>query len=407
MAGWAERIPPSYDLRSAGRPMEVSDQGDLGTCWAFASLTALSTSVPEELSGAFSADHMINTSSFGLPADAGGDYSISSAYLLAWQGPVWEKDDAYGDGRSPEGLEPVCHVQSIKILGEKDYQAIKRAVLTTGGVQSSLYLPLENAGDRAQFYREDTGALFYDGAREANHDVVIIGWDDAYPKENFSTQPSNDGAFLCMNSWGKEFGNEGCFYVSYEDSQIGRHNVSYAGIDRVDRYDRIYQTDLCGWTGQLGFSGPQAWFANVYEADEAGEVCAVGFYATAPDTEYRVYTAPIPEGKNGDEVLEALFSEKDPTPQAQGKLDEAGYYTIALKAEQRLKPGEQFAAVVEILSPGTTQPVAVEYKSGARMSNVDIGDGEGYISSDGVKWLRAEDMENCNVCLKAYGNTDP
>ena len=35
----------------------------------------------------------------------------------------------------------MCHVQTGKLLGEKDYDAIKRAVYETGGVQSSLYLP--------------------------------------------------------------------------------------------------------------------------------------------------------------------------------------------------------------------------------------------------------------------------
>ena len=88
-----------------------------------------------------SADHMIHKNSAGLAAAAGGDYSLSWAYLLSWQGPAAEADDPYGDHVSPEGLSPVCHVQTVKLLGEKDYDAIKRAVYETGGVQSSLYLP--------------------------------------------------------------------------------------------------------------------------------------------------------------------------------------------------------------------------------------------------------------------------
>ena len=40
--------------------------------------------------------------------------------------------------------------------------------------------------------------------KKPNHDVVIIGWDDNYSKELFNDQSIlGDGAFICMNSWGK------------------------------------------------------------------------------------------------------------------------------------------------------------------------------------------------------------
>ncbi len=43
-----------------------------------------------------SADHMIHKNSAGLAAAAGGDYSLSWAYLLSWQGPAAEADDPMG-----------------------------------------------------------------------------------------------------------------------------------------------------------------------------------------------------------------------------------------------------------------------------------------------------------------------
>ena len=231
-------LPARYDLREDGAGPWIRDQGDQNTCWAFASVTALETSMKEEERIPLSADHMIHKNSAGLAAAAGGDYSLSWAYLLSWQGPAAEADDPYGDHVSPEGLSPVCHVQTVKLLGEKDYDAIKRAVYETGGVQSSLYLPELGGRDRS--------AYFYDGAHEANHDVVIVGWDDSFPREAFSPQPEGDGAFLCANSWGEDFGEQGFFYVSYEDTQIGRHNISYAGVESAENYSHIFQTDLCG-----------------------------------------------------------------------------------------------------------------------------------------------------------------
>ena len=70
------------------------------------------------------------------------------------------------------------------------------------------------------YYRKETGAYWYNGDEKPNHDVVIIGWDDDYPKEKFASAPESDGAFLCINSWGETFGDGGFFHVSYEDSRI-------------------------------------------------------------------------------------------------------------------------------------------------------------------------------------------
>lgn len=394
------KLPEKFDLRSRQEVLAAPDQGDLGTCWAFASLAALSTSMPQEMAVPLSADHMTLKNSFGLGQNDGGDYAMSSSYLLAWQGPVAEEEDPYGDGKSPDGLKPVCHVQTVQILGEKDYGAIKEAVYETGGVQSSLFLPAVAGTDGDACYRGDTYSFYYDGAAEANHDVVIVGWDDGYSRENFSGKPQKDGAFLCMNSWGEGFGDRGFFYVSYEDTRIGCYSIAYTGVESVKNYDFIHQTDLCGWTGQLGGESSAAWFANVYETEEREAIKAAGFYATRPDTSYRIYFAMVPE-RGGESDMGEILSER--ILMAEGHLKNAGFYTIPWQREMTVEKNKRFAVLVEIDSPGTGQPVAIEYQAGIRTGNVDISDGEGYISFDGKDWFRTETREKCNVCLKAYG----
>lgn len=66
----------------------------------------------------------------------------------------------------------------------------------------------------------------------ANHAVVIVGWDDNFPKENFLEEnglPPEDGAWIVKNSWGSpdgtfpnksDFGDNGYFYLSYYDHCI-------------------------------------------------------------------------------------------------------------------------------------------------------------------------------------------
>ena len=111
-------------------------------------------------------------------------------------------------------------------LQEKDYDAIKRAVYETGGVQSSLYTAMVSDRDDTHYYRKETGAYWYNGDEKPNHDVVIIGWDDHYSRDNFNQPPEGDGAFICANSWGGGIGDGGYFYVSYYDTNIGIHNNS-------------------------------------------------------------------------------------------------------------------------------------------------------------------------------------
>ena len=101
-------VPTKYDLRERQRVSLIRDQGSYGTCWAFA-------------------------------ATSGGEYTMGMAYLAAWQGPVYDADDPYGDGVKRDDLAAVKHVQQMLIIDGKDYQGIKEAVFKYGGVQTSLY----------------------------------------------------------------------------------------------------------------------------------------------------------------------------------------------------------------------------------------------------------------------------
>jgi len=396
------QLPAFYDGRKEGRVPSVKNQGSIGTCWAFASLQALEAALLPGENYDFSEDHMSLNNGFCIPQEEGGEYTMSMAYLLSWRGPVLESDDPYGDGISPDGLKAEKHVQEIRILPDKDYEKIKQAVLTYGGVQSSLYTSLVAEESRSDSYNEEAFAYCYAGPEPPNHDSVIIGWDDAYPKENFQGEVQGDGAFICMNSWGDGFGDQGYFYISYYDSNIGINNVVYSVVEDTDNYDHIYQSDLRGWVGQLGYGEDTVWFSNVYEAGTSQRLEAAGFYATGPSTSYEVYVvrhagkeSNILEGRDFDRKV--LLSK--------GSLDYGGYYTVPLKGawqeDLELSPGERFAVIVKITTPDAVHPAAIEYDAGDGRTFVNISDGEGYISADGMTWERAEE-KNCNLCLKAY-----
>ena len=393
-------LPTRYDAREYGRTAAVKNQGTQGTCWAFASLLALESYLLPGETYDFSEDHMTHNPSFALEESAGGDYTMSMAYLASWRGPVLEQDDPYGDGISPENLAAVKHVQEIRMLPEGDVESIKRSVLDFGGVQSSLYTNLREAGEYSEFYNQETRAYCCPDDRKPNHDVVIVGWDDNYPKENFKAEVSRNGAFLCENSWGTQFGEDGFFYVSYEDANLGKTNICYSRVEDVGNYDNIYQSDLCGWIGQLGYGREDAWGVNVYQTgDEPEQLGAVGFYATNVNTDYEVYLVPK---VSDDPTAPDSHTFEMRRKVASGHLDYAGYYSIPLEQAARLEANQRFGVMIRLVTPDAIHPIAIEYDAGDGKCRIDLGDGEGYISPDGVGWERVEEKQNCNLCLKAY-----
>ncbi len=388
-------LPNKYNYRDTKRFLNIKNQGNTSICWAFASLSALETSLMPMEHLELSIDNMVGNNGYINTLNDGGDYTRAIAYLTSWRGPVLEEDDPYGDGLYDTLAQPVKHVQEVQIIESKNLEAIKKAVFLYGGVESSLYTSMNDHDNSSIYYNNVTSAYCYNGNKKPNHDIVIIGWDDDYSKDNFSVETNGNGAFICMNSWGTEFGDNGLFYVSYYDTNIGVHNVVYTGVEDTDNYDNIYQSDICGWVGQLGYDSETAYFSNVYTATEDEVMKAVGFYATDKNTSYDVYVV--------EDFYDTLSFDSMKYIQS-GTFENAGFYTVNLKKDIQLEAGKKYAVVIKIKTPNAIHPIAIEYVAGKSTRNVILDDGEGYISYTGNTWEHVEASKNCNICLKVYTN---
>ncbi len=391
------RIPVTYDLRTKNKLTSVKNQFDTGACWAFASLAAMESSLMPNQKWDFSEDHLSLGNGYNVSREEGGNYNMMMGYVTRWAGPVIEREDPFNDGIVNTNATVVKHVQEVQYIPSKDYSGIKVAVMTYGGVESAIYAEDLSFTKSTDYYNPDTASYYYTdttGVMKYNHDVVIVGWDDNYPKENFNTIPKRNGAFIVKNSFGTAFGDAGYFYISYEDMTIGTNNLVFTRIDNVSNYDQIYQSDKLGFVKALGYGQDSAYFANVYETDKLEDLSAVSFYATGEKTSYEVYVVP-------KFISEADFSKA--TLVKQGRFEFAGYYTVDLNTP--IQVDGTYAVMVKITTPGSKHPVAAECVTNEKWTqNVDLSDGLGYMSAGGQEWTNTETAENskANVCLKAF-----
>ncbi len=138
------------------------------------------------------------------PSD-GGNFMMSTAYLARWSGPVDTNDDPYSATSSFSSSETRLplqkHIQDITFLpnrnGPTDNQDIKEAIMNYGAVGTGMYFDPTNITN----YNQNTYGYYYSGTTSSDHAVTIVGWDDSFSKNNFSTTPPGDRAFIIKNSW--------------------------------------------------------------------------------------------------------------------------------------------------------------------------------------------------------------
>ena len=93
----------------------------------------------------------------------------------------------------------------------------------------------------------------------------------------------------------------------------------YTKIEEPGNYDHIYQSDLCGWVGQLGYNKRTALRRQCLH-DVTGRRTGGGrLYATGKDSQYELYV--VRNFENADSLTQRI-------PVASGKLSNAGYYTV-------------------------------------------------------------------------------
>lgn len=444
----ADGLPSRYSALDSGELTSVKNQGNWGACWAFSAVSAAESDY-KRIYGKeadLSETHLINflyNSALtgpdgGLEGDEviplkqskvnnGGNGMFTTFALARWTGVADEATDAsliYPDAETTNvstelnisqelAYADALHMQNAYWIHASETETIKKQIMENGSVAAS-YMHDEvccsNYVDKSVY----SGPTVYYNYQKygTNHAISIVGWDDDFDKNNFvytainqdptfieagiSFVPKKNGAWLIKNSWGPDYGDEGYFWMSYEDASLS--DTMYAfDFEKADNYDHIYQYD--GSVGTRYESGDEITAAAVYKSSGNQMLEAIGVGIASAETDYKV------------EIYTKLSDLNDPqsgelVSQKSGKTTFQGYHTIKLDESVLLAAGDTFGVVVTLSNgkvngqSGSAIFMDRSYDNGSAVRFVaKTNPGETFIKKDG-QWSDA--YENGTYRIKAY-----
>ncbi len=360
-------------------------------------------------------------------------------YLARWNGVIEEDDDSYEDLKSGQiDIDGKYHVQEAIFISPKANQKVgqeiskneayirdmKSMLMTYGGIYASVYYDDRFFADSNPNYYFCPYKERNDGKKiSANHAITIVGWDDNIVKEDFEVEgaiPGDDGAFICKNSYGMGNNDNGYFYISYDDVILGTTTSTvFNNVEAFnsDGYNKIYQYDYLGATAAvtLNANDKAVYCANVFTNNTSSEevLKAVSTYVYNEGQRYNVYVIK----DIGETVAERKKALADGLTfsnlKAGGTLEYMGYYTFDLDDEVVIKPGENFAVVIKLMSDKNAhfyiESRIQDAYGNISYSNANANDGESFVSRDGNDWMDCNSeigFDGANVCVKAFTKTN-
>lgn len=447
-------IPDSYDAREEGLLTGIKNQGSLGNCWAYAAMGASESGILQkglEESPDLSEYHL-SYSGYNKARDPlglteedichvkemsndiynwGGNAYLAVSALARWQGAVEEElapekdlQKAIADGETAVLSEDLMydadryHLQNAEFidLSEGNHGQIKQKLMEYGSAAISFHAPetqreeqkYGNTGSNnfTAYYCDDT-------TLQANHEVMVVGWDDDYAVSNFNEacRPAEPGAWLIRNSWGENNEQGGYFWLSYEDAMLqpeynDEAEVVFYDVEPADNYEHNYQYDGgVPINYVLGYDS----IANVFTAQGNETLQAVSFYTQEREVNYSISVYHVSDASkptSGTQLGDTLT----------GTLDERGYHTVDFTEvggqDLLLSEGDRFSIVLR-LTDSHDNNTYYTYESAIGISDLEesigAGDNESFALSDST-WVDfanststlTEQSRNANFCLKAF-----
>ncbi|MCX8063758.1 MAG: PASTA domain-containing protein [Candidatus Hydrogenedentes bacterium] len=254
-----EKLPSRWDWRertSGGLP-PIRDQGECGSCWAFATVGALECNIKikDGINVDLSEQWLVDCARgiFWYGCDGGISahdwHKGTQTDSCGGYGAVLEVDYPYVGYQKSCGC-PVPHYYTIRdwkyvgsAIGIPPIDSIKTAIYRYGPVVCAMEVKSSFLAYKGGLYNDKT-----ESKALPNHMVVIVGWDDNY----------GSGAFIIRNSWGPYWGENGYAYIEYGVAQIG-YAANY--IQYGEPYDPLIitpQSELAFLCSSNNFVSPNS-----------------------------------------------------------------------------------------------------------------------------------------------------
>lgn len=415
-------FPSKYDSRDYGYVTDVKYQGGGGNCWAYSSMSILETNsiikgIETKETADYSEAHLTWFTGRGLAEDTndlaygdgynleepfyyGGNWRRAAGALARWSGvadesefPAYPRDISsmgnYDESERYNTSAGVVLESAQKLSTEAD---IKQWITENGSITAAFYY------DDAYYSKANT-SYYCPEAYTINHMITVVGWDDDYSAENFANTPEADGAWICKNSWGTSWGDEGYFMISYYDATLSQ-TAGYT-VRSTEGCYKNYTYNGAEWNTSIGTYGTlQA--ANVFTSGGYEKLDAVGVttVGSAVKTTIKIYKN-IPDGYTTP-IEGTLVSTTEKI------IDNEGFHTVYLDDEISLEPGERFSVVVEHKNTLQTVTYIPVERNTKEYQSYSSREGESFINYGTSKtgWKSATDRNVYNVFVQAFTECD-
>lgn len=381
-------LPTFYSTyETLDRDLFIRNQGTANTCWAFAANSLLEIYLLKNHGTLenFSETHMIENSPIPTSALSGGRFNIAMGYFLNRIGPVDET-----------GIQNY-YVKSY-VQANDDMNLTKQLIKKHGAVVTSIFYDISRSG----FFSEDTSSYFNPSrSNPITHDVILIGWDDYYDRNNFRGKPQRNGAFIAQNSFGNDWGQHGLFYISYEDVHVLDTNYAIDSVEPMTQNSNVYFYDETGVTHFEGFPeveeiyGINNFISSYTGTDQVEYLTGIGIYTSEPDTNVTLFadTTKFDPKNTGLNV-----------PVGQITFDLPGYHRFDLETPFELIGGAPFYIGAKVSGSGPfVFPIEAPYPG--MDYEVFASENEGYIGSNfstGEYYSIFEFRNQGSLAIRAY-----
>lgn len=415
--------PGTYNANEERFVTEVKNQRNTSLCWAFSLASNLETSLltreqkyydlSEEQLAYFWANR-VNDPLGNTPNDkitrtqsdyhGTGNGRVASFFLSTWSGMTTEEKVPFQSSAVtwPDSLayDTSAYMEDA-IFSQYTVDRTKQLLMEYNSVSAMIYM-LDN------YYYPDTASYSCPQSGLVNHAVTIVGWDDTYSKENFPSASgvNNDGAWIVKNSYGKNWGKNGYFYLSYEDKSI-TNLVSNTAVT-TPAYPNNYFYDGAA-AGTVTFPGKTInngyYVSNIFKAtagngkdEELGEI-VTAVPQDNTDFQIQVYT----DLKNTSDPTSGTPAYAEPVDYTQPL---AGIHTIHLNTPVKIPQGTFYSVVIRI--PDGSNKFYVEKTTTSTSwftATAGIDPDQSFFSTSGKKWYDAGNQYNCCFSVKAHTKT--